>query len=137
MNAQEIQGRWDQLRGRVKEKWGQLTDEDLHIVGGNLDQLIGTIERKTGEARENVEQFLDELVAGSTLHRVKETVMGYGESAMNAARESMEQVGGQARQQFDNAGQIVQRRPVESLAVVFGLGFVTGLALGAMICSDD
>jgi uncharacterized protein YjbJ (UPF0337 family) len=51
MNTQEIQGHWDQIRGKVKEKWGQLTDDDLRIVGGNVDQVIGRIEQKTGEAR--------------------------------------------------------------------------------------
>ena len=41
INAQELQGQWNQIRGQVKQKWGQLTDDDLQIHGGNIDQLVG------------------------------------------------------------------------------------------------
>ena len=51
INAQELQGQWNELRGKVKEKWGHLTDDDLEVQGGNFDQLIGRIQKKTGEGR--------------------------------------------------------------------------------------
>lgn len=38
INAQELQGQWNELRGKVKEKWGQLSDDDLTVQGGNFDQ---------------------------------------------------------------------------------------------------
>ena len=50
VNTQEIQGSWNRIKGQVKEKWGNLTDDDLQIQGGNLDQLIGKIQKKTGES---------------------------------------------------------------------------------------
>ena len=40
INAQELQGQWNNLRGQVKQKWGQLTDDDLQIHQGNVDQLV-------------------------------------------------------------------------------------------------
>ena len=38
INAQQLQGQWNQLKGQVREKWGQLTDDDLQLTGGNVDQ---------------------------------------------------------------------------------------------------
>ena len=61
INAQELQGQWNRLKGQVKEKWGQLTDDDLQISGGNVDQLVGRIQQKTGVARDQIEKFLSDL----------------------------------------------------------------------------
>jgi len=63
INAQELQGQWTKLRGQVKEKWGQLTDDDLQIHGGNVDQLVGKIQQRTGEGREAIEKFLGDLTS--------------------------------------------------------------------------
>ena len=49
MDWNRIEGNWKQLRGKVREKWGQLTDDDLQIQGGNIDQLVGKIQQKTGD----------------------------------------------------------------------------------------
>src|SRR5262245_32773840 len=112
MNAQEIQGRWDQIRGKVKEKWGQLTDDDLKLIGGNVDQVVGKIEQKTGEARRNVETFLDQLVASdSPLGRAREAVGEYSQAAVQTARDGLEQVSEQARHGYERAEAMVQRRP--------------------------
>lgn len=51
-------GRWNSLKGELKSRWGALTDNDFQQIGGNIDKLIGTIEQKTGETRQNVEQWL-------------------------------------------------------------------------------
>ena len=53
-----FEGRWDQMRGRVKEAWGVLTDDDLDRIEGKWDRLVGTIKTKTGESVEAVERRL-------------------------------------------------------------------------------
>ena len=63
INTQELQGQWNQLRGQVKQKWGQLTDDDLQIQGGNVDQMVGRIQQRTGEGREVIEKYLTELTS--------------------------------------------------------------------------
>ncbi len=63
VNAQVLKGQWNEVRGQLKKKWGQLTDDDLRLTNGNIDQLVGVIQRKTGEAREAIEQFLDTVTA--------------------------------------------------------------------------
>jgi uncharacterized protein YjbJ (UPF0337 family) len=56
MNADQFKGSWKQIRGKVREKWGQLTDDDLDVIGGRLDQLVGRVQEKYGMAREAAER---------------------------------------------------------------------------------
>jgi uncharacterized protein YjbJ (UPF0337 family) len=58
----EWEGKWDQVRGRVKESWGALTDDDLDRTEGKWDRLVGLIKEKTGEAAGDVERKLRELM---------------------------------------------------------------------------
>ena len=61
MNKLEIKGDWNIAKGKIKQKWAKLTDDDLQFVAGQEDELIGRIQKRTGEARENVERTLEEL----------------------------------------------------------------------------
>ena len=62
MNADVLKGKWLQLKGTIKEKWGQLTDDDLDRVSGNVDRLIGLVQERYGyqkdEAQRQVDAFL-------------------------------------------------------------------------------
>jgi uncharacterized protein YjbJ (UPF0337 family) len=53
------QGRWDQLKGKAKQLWGQLTDDDLTVAEGEYDQLVGRIKERTGRTEEEVRQCLE------------------------------------------------------------------------------
>jgi uncharacterized protein YjbJ (UPF0337 family) len=53
------EGRWDQLKGKVKQTWGDLTDDDLDVAEGNYDELVGRIKERTGETQEEIEKRLD------------------------------------------------------------------------------
>jgi len=55
---QKWTGRWEQLKGKVKEFWGSLTDDELTRVEGDHDQLVGLIHERSGEAREKIEERL-------------------------------------------------------------------------------
>ena len=58
----QLEGSWDQMRGRVREAWGDLTDDEVDQSKGQWDQLVGTIREKTGETAEAVERKLGELI---------------------------------------------------------------------------
>jgi uncharacterized protein YjbJ (UPF0337 family) len=60
MNKLEIKGDWNIAKGKMKQKWAKLTDDDLQFVDGKEDELIGRIQKRTGEVRENVERALRE-----------------------------------------------------------------------------
>jgi uncharacterized protein YjbJ (UPF0337 family) len=59
----ETEGKWDQFRGRVKESWGVLTDDDLDRTQGRRDQLVGLIKERTIEPAGAVERKLRELLS--------------------------------------------------------------------------
>lgn len=63
MNWDQVTGQWKQLKGKVKEKWGKLTDDDLNVVAGKRDQLVGKIQQKYGIEKERVERQIDEWLS--------------------------------------------------------------------------
>lgn len=52
-------GRWDQLKGKAKQRWGSLTDDDLDVAEGNMQELVGRIKERTGESEEAIREELD------------------------------------------------------------------------------
>jgi uncharacterized protein YjbJ (UPF0337 family) len=61
MNWDQITGNWNQFKGKVKEKWGKLTDDDLTTISGKRDQLVGVLQQKYGFAKSQAEQELDDF----------------------------------------------------------------------------
>jgi len=61
MNWDQLEGKWKQYAGKVKEKWGKLTDDDLEVVGGRRDQLIGKIQERYGIVKQEAEKQVDEF----------------------------------------------------------------------------
>lgn len=59
MNKEQIKGNWNQLKGKVKEHWGDLTDDDLTRIDGEYDQLIGQVQEKYGKSKEEVQREVD------------------------------------------------------------------------------
>lgn len=57
--ATKWEGRWDQLKGRAKQSWGNLTDNDLDVAEGKYDELVGRIKEKTGETEEAIRANFD------------------------------------------------------------------------------
>ncbi len=62
MNGDQVEGKWKQYQGKVKEKWGKLTDDDLDIIEGRRTALVGKIQEYYGTSREISEKEEDEFV---------------------------------------------------------------------------
>ena len=60
-NSDILAGKWKQLRGKVKEKWGRLTDDELDRIDGNADQLAGLLQERYGYAKEEAEREINDL----------------------------------------------------------------------------
>lgn len=60
MNWDRIQGNWKQFKGATKEKWGNLTDDDLSVIEGRRDQLAGRIQERYGIAKDEAERQIDD-----------------------------------------------------------------------------
>jgi uncharacterized protein YjbJ (UPF0337 family) len=61
MTKLELKGNWNEVKGKLKQKYGQLTDDDLTFEEGKEDEVIGRIQQKTGEAKENIRDFISRL----------------------------------------------------------------------------
>jgi uncharacterized protein YjbJ (UPF0337 family) len=59
MNWDRISGNWKQYKGKAKEKWGQLTDDELDVIAGKRDQLIGKLQERYGYSKEEAEKQVD------------------------------------------------------------------------------
>lgn len=60
MNWDIIQGKWKQLKGSAKEKWGELTNDELDQIDGNKDQLAGKLQEKYGWTKDEADKQIDE-----------------------------------------------------------------------------
>lgn len=60
MDKLEIKGRWNELKGKLKKKYADLTDDDLKYEEGLEDELLGRLQQKTGQSREALKKFLEE-----------------------------------------------------------------------------
>src|SRR5215471_9870764 len=63
MDWNRVEGNWKQVKGRVKEKWGQLTDDDLDVINGRRDQLEGKIQQRYGLAKDQARKDVDDWFA--------------------------------------------------------------------------
>jgi uncharacterized protein YjbJ (UPF0337 family) len=148
VNQQTLQGNWNEIKGKLRNKWGQLTNDDLQAAHGNIDQLVGLIQRKTGEARNSVEKYLEELTANgaSGLSQAADTAREYAQQAMETVQERSKQAVETARRSYGQAAETIQQgyegaeemikdRPAESAAVCFGVGMLVGVILGLSLRS--
>ena len=62
MNWDQLQGKWKQSKGKFREKWGKLTDDDLDVIAGNREQLVGRIQERYGIAKEAAQEQADAFV---------------------------------------------------------------------------
>lgn len=63
MNKTEMKGNWNQFKGKLKEKWGKLTDDDFTVLEGKRDKLQGIIQERYGVAEEQAKKEIDDFYA--------------------------------------------------------------------------
>jgi uncharacterized protein YjbJ (UPF0337 family) len=56
MNNDQFRGQWKQIKGKLKERWGKLTDDDLDVIAGRRDQLLGRIQERHGIAKQEADR---------------------------------------------------------------------------------
>jgi uncharacterized protein YjbJ (UPF0337 family) len=60
MNWDQVQGKWKQLKGQAKTRWGKLTDDDLDVIAGERDQLVGRIQERYGIAKDQAQREVED-----------------------------------------------------------------------------
>jgi uncharacterized protein YjbJ (UPF0337 family) len=129
INVQGLQGHWNQMKGEIRRKWGQLTEDDLNWSGGNIDQLVGRIQQRTGETRETIEKFLNHLTreGGSAVSSAVESVGSYAQDLSHRFRDQYGQISEHAQEGYVSLRDYVGRNPIQWLAIAFGVGVMTGM----------
>jgi uncharacterized protein YjbJ (UPF0337 family) len=61
MNREQLMGKWNQVKGSVRKRWGKLTDDDVDKIAGQRDTLIGKIQEKYGKSKEEAEKEVDDF----------------------------------------------------------------------------
>jgi uncharacterized protein YjbJ (UPF0337 family) len=132
INQSTLQGHWNEIKGELRKHWGQLTNDELQSFNGNVEQLVGLIQRKTGETRSAVEDYLGELTAqgASAIAQGTEEVRRYAQQTADRIQEGSKQAVESFRQGYEDAETFVRDRPSESVAICFGVGVFVGLMLG-------
>ncbi|HMP05826.1 MAG TPA: CsbD family protein, partial [Lacipirellulaceae bacterium] len=110
INQQTLEGNWNEIKGLIHEKWGQLTNDDLQRARGNVDQLVGLIQRKTGEGRDTVERFLSEATSGgaNAVARMAESVRDYASSAVEGVDDLTARAGDYVREGYEHTERMIQ-----------------------------
>lgn len=137
VNIQVLKGQWNEVQGQLKSKWSQLTDDDLRFANGNIDQLVGIIQRKTGEGREAIERYLESLTArgASMASQAAETAGEYGRFMTDQMREGYNQLSDQLGRQYEMSREMIRENPGQSVATAFGLGILVGVVIGLALHS--
>ncbi|QDU88014.1 hypothetical protein Pla175_13830 [Pirellulimonas nuda] len=127
--TEQMHGAWNDLRGQVKQQWGEIRDDDWSKVEGNVDRLVGYLQTKSGETREQIEKTLRSLSSSSSklLDDARSTAQQYAQYAADHAQEFAGNVSEVMGNQLHAAERVVQRRPVESLVVAVGAGVLIGV----------
>jgi uncharacterized protein YjbJ (UPF0337 family) len=134
MNQQTLLANWNEIKGRITEKWGEFSDDELQRAKGKSDQLIGLIQRKTGETRESIGEFLDSIVnQPGGIADVMETARDYAASATESVQEAAQHAADQVKAAYVQTERMVRRHPLESMAACFGIGIVTGFITGLIV----
>jgi uncharacterized protein YjbJ (UPF0337 family) len=60
MNWQQVEGKWKQYKGQAKQRWGRLTDDDLDVIDGKREELVGRLQSLYAKSREDTEREIDE-----------------------------------------------------------------------------
>lgn len=137
INQQTVRGAWNEISGKLRSKWGQLSEDELQQYEGNTTQLVGYIQRKTGEARDKIESFVDDLMSSGTssLHKAADAAADMASQAVRTVREGADSVMHRAREGFESAERMLHDRPVTSVAAAFGAGLITGVVVALLLRS--
>ena len=69
MDWNRVEGNWKQMKGKIKEKWGSLTDDDLDVIAGKRDQLEGKIQERYGVAKDQIRKDVDDWMSAALVGR--------------------------------------------------------------------
>lgn len=137
ISQHELASGWPQFAGQIQQKWGQLTDHELSQAKDSVEQLFGLIQRRTGTARREIEEFLDRVVkeGSGAAAGVASAAQDYAQQASKVAAVGLRQVSDEVQHVYEQSEELIRDRPAESLLAIFGAGIVAGVVVMLMMRS--
>jgi uncharacterized protein YjbJ (UPF0337 family) len=138
VNQETLKGDWNQVTGKLRSKWGQLSNSEMQQYKGDASQLVGYIQRKTGESIDKIERFINDLSEnrGETVGPAAEAIKDFASQAVETAKQGAEAIADHARSGYEAAERLVKERPASSVGVAFGAGLVVGILLSLVMGSQ-
>lgn len=142
MNQFTFDARWHEIKGKLKQRFGQLTDDDLAFIDGKGEELLGRLQEKLGMSADDLRHVLNELYAEAAtgLDSAKQKAAEIADDLRHKASAAAEDVKAQAQAAYSQAKvrartlweegeDYVRANPRDSLLTALAAGFVTGLLL--------
>jgi uncharacterized protein YjbJ (UPF0337 family) len=153
MDWNRVEGDWKQVKGKVKAKWGKLTDDDLTAINGRRDQLEGKIQERYGYAKDQVRKEIDDWYrstesdlrtspirstsAGTTnrdteeladqIEAIRTDIQSLTSTAGRIANKQLGRAQDKAMDTAHDAEEAIRRNPLSAVAIAVGLGFLFGV----------
>ena len=137
LDQQILEGNWKKIKGKLHERWGWLTDDELQRARGNVEQLVGTIQQRTGETRQTIEGFLQELTenGSSAVQHAAGAVRDMAQQAAGSIQDAAMEASKSVQAGVIQGQRMIKRHPLEAVATCFGVGLITGIVVSFMMRS--
>jgi len=128
-----LEGDWKQLKGRAKERWGKLTDDDLMAISGRRAQLEGKIQERYGyaksQARKEIEDWYrsTEPYLADEIDNIRTEIQSLASSVGRLANKQIDRAQVRATEAARDVEAAITRNPVTAIAIAVGLGFLFGV----------
>ena len=135
VNQTVLEENWNDIKATLKSKWQQLSDHDLRGFKGSADQLIQMIQRRTGQARDVIENQLEEMIAqGRTIqNQVGQFFSGAASQAGEAYGEGYDLAAQRLADGYKQASRYAKDNPGAAVAILFGSGLLAGLGVAMLM----
>ena len=135
VNQTVLEENWNEIKATLKSKWQQLSDHDLQGFKGSADQLVQMIQCRTGQARNVIENQLEEMITqGRTIqNQVGQYFSGAASHAGEAYGEGYDLAAQKLADGYKQASRYAKENPGAALAILFGSGLLAGLGVAMLM----
>lgn len=133
MDWTRVEGNWKQMKGSVKERWGELTDDDLTAIAGRRDRLEGVIQERYGYAKERVRREIEdwyrsmESNLAEEIESLRSGIQSLASTVERIAQEQLPHARVRATDAIKQVEGAVKRNPIVVVAIALGLGLLVGV----------
>jgi len=133
MDWNRVEGDWKQMKGKVKEQWGKLTDDDLTAINGRRDQLEGKIQERYGYAKNKARREIEDWYRSTESHLADEIetlrteIQSLTSTVGRIANKQLGRAQVRATEAAHEAEDAITRNPLTAVAIAVALGFLFGV----------